>query len=237
MEESSAGMDDQPVYRTLADIARERIIRDIVELRLHPGEIVQLNDLASEYGMSRTPVREALARMQQTGLITSIPYKGYRVRPLDKRDIEDVIFMRALLEPKSAECAALRISDDELAELATIRPPQVDKFDLEFDRYSERFHTFIGHASGSRRLGDMIALVYRDLARLQYAGLSRTVPSDVVAAHETILAALQAHDAAAASAAMKEHVLVVHAKALEQALAGEEMLGYADLREATDSQQ
>ncbi len=237
MAASPAEMGDQPVYRTLADVARERIIRDIVELRLHPGEIVQLNDLATAYGMSRTPVREALARMQQTGLITSIPYKGYRVRPLDKRDIEDVIFMRALLEPTSAECAARRISDDELAELANIRPPQVEKFDFEFDRYSERFHTFIGTASGSRRLGDMIALVYRDLARLQYAGLSRTVPADVVAAHETILAALQAHDAEAARAAMKEHVLVVHAKALEQALAGEELSGNAEERSAVRTQE
>lgn len=214
---------EQVVHHTLADVARERILQDIVELRLHPGEIFQLNDLAHAYGMSRTPVREALARMQQSGLITSIPYKGYRVRSLDKDDIEDVIFMRALLEPKSAERAALRITDQELTELSEIRPPQTDKFNLEFDRYSERFHTFIGHASGSRRLADMIKTVYQDVARMQYAGLSRTVPKDIVAAHEKILAALHQHDAEAAGAAMREHVLIVHAKALEEVRANDDL--------------
>lgn len=221
MPVARVNLGEQVVHHTLADVARERILQDVIELRLRPGEIFQLNDLANAYGMSRTPVREALARMQQSGLITSIPYKGYRVRPLDKHDIEDVIFMRALLEPKSAERAAARITDQELAELSGIRPPRTEKFNLEFDRYSEQFHIFIGQVSGSRRLADMIASVYRDLARLQYAGLSRTVPEDIVAAHEKILAALHDHDAETASTTMREHVLTVHAKALEEVRAND----------------
>ncbi len=220
-------LSEQVVHRSLADLARERIMQDIIELRLHPGEIVQLKDLAEAYGMSRTPVREALAQMQQSGLVIAIPYKGYRIRPLDKHDIEDVIFMRALLEPAAAERAALEITDDELAELTELRPPKGDRFDLTFDRYSERFHILIGQASRSRRLADMIGMVYRDLARLQYAGLSRAVPKEIVTAHDKIVSALRAHDPQAARKAMADHVLVVHAKALEEVRAGEGALPQA----------
>lgn len=207
---------DRVVRTSLADVARERIMQDIIELRLHPGDIVQLKDLAQAYGMSRTPIREALAQMQEAGLITSIPYRGYRVRPLDKSDIEDVIFMRALLEPPAAERAALRMTPEALEELASPRPPQTDSLNLEFDRYSERFHNLIGQASGSRRLAEMIAMVYRDLARLQYAGLSRSVPQEIVHAHDGIVDALQRRDSKAARELMSHHVLVVHAKALDE---------------------
>lgn len=216
-------MSEQAVYRSLADLARERIMQDIIKLRLHPGEIVQLKDLAHAYGMSRTPVREALAQMQQSGLIKAIPYKGYRIRSLDKHDIEDVIFMRALLEPVAAARAAAEITDDELDELTALRPPDTDTMDLDFDRYSERFHVLIATASRSGRLADMIASVYRDQARLQYAGLSRSVPSAIVRAHDKILAALRCHDAKAARKAMRRHVLLVHAKALDE-VRGEDAL-------------
>jgi GntR family transcriptional regulator, rspAB operon transcriptional repressor len=209
-------LSEHVVRRSLADLARERIMQDIIQLRLHPGEIVQLKDLAQAYGMSRTPVREALAQMQHSGLISAIPYKGYRIRPLEKHDIEDVIFMRGLLEPAAAERAALEITEEELAELDELRPPKTDKLDLEFDRYSERFHTLIGEASRSRRLAEMISSVYRDLARLQYAGLSRSVPKEIVKAHDEIVDALRRRDPRAAHEAMKHHVLVVHAKALEE---------------------
>lgn len=209
-------LSEQVVHRSLADLARERIMQDIIQLRLRPGEIVQLKDLAQAYGMSRTPVREALAQMQHSGLINAIPYKGYRIRPLDKHDIEDVIFMRSLLEPAAARRAAIEISDDDLAELSALRPPQTETLDLEFDRYSERFHALVGEASGSRRLAEMIVTVYRDLARLQYAGLSRSVPKDIVKAHNTIIDALRRRDPDAAHDAMKKHVLLVHAKALDE---------------------
>ena len=93
-------LSDQVVHRSLADLARERIMQDIIQSRLLPGEIVQLKNLAEAYGMSRTPVREALTQLQQSGLVLAIPYKGYRIRPLEKRDIEDVIFMRGLPRAK-----------------------------------------------------------------------------------------------------------------------------------------
>lgn len=209
-------LSEQVVRRSLADVARERIMQDILQLRLRPGEIVQLKDLAEAYGMSRTPVREALANMRHSGLVTSIPYKGYRIRPLDKYDIEDVIFMRSLLEPAAAERAAVGITADQLEELTSLRPPDTDQMNLDFDRYSERFHTLIGQASGSRRLGEMVVTVYRDLVRLQSAGLSRSVPKKIVAAHDGILEAITRHDPERARDAMRKHVLLVHKKALDE---------------------
>ena len=207
-------LSEQVVHRSLADLARERILQDILQHRLEPGEMVQLKSLAEAYGMSRTPVREALTNLQQSGLVVSVPYKGYRIRPLEKSDIEDVIFMRGLLEPVAAERAATRITDEELDELASLLPPQTEQLDLEFDRYSERFHMMVGSASGSRRLADMVGTIYRDVRRLQSAGLSRSVAKDIVAEHEEIVEALRARDAEKARDAMSRHVLLVHAKAL-----------------------
>lgn len=207
-------LSEQVVHRSLADLARERILQDILQHRLEPGEMVQLKDLAEAYGMSRTPVREALTQLQQSGLVVSVPYKGYRIRPLEKDDIEDVIFVRGLLEPVAAERAATCITEQQLDELAAIRPPATDRLDLDFDRYSERFHLLIGAASGSRRLGEMVSAIYRDVRRLQSAGLSRSVPSVIVSEHEEILQALRDRDPERARQAMSRHVLLVHANAL-----------------------
>lgn len=215
-------LSSQVVHKSLADLAREQILQDILQLRLHPGEIVQLKDLAQAYGMSRTPVREALVQMQASGLIKAIPYKGYRVRPLDKHDIEDVIFMRSLLEPAAAELAATTMTDEQLDELAALHPAQTEELNLEFDHYSQEFHTFVGRCSGSRRLSEMISMVYRDLARLQYAGLSRSVPTEIVAAHQEIIDALRSRDPQQAREVMRSHVLVVHAKALEEVRDGDD---------------
>jgi DNA-binding GntR family transcriptional regulator len=83
----------------------------------------------------------------------------------------------------------------------------------------------------------MIGMVYRDLARLQYAGLSRTVPKEIVAAHDKIISALRRHDPQAARDAMSEHVLVVHAKALEEVRAGESVLPQTQRRRTSPSRQ
>lgn len=211
-------MDEGVAHRSLADVARERIMQDILQRRMQPGELVQLKDLADAYGMSRTPVREALTRLQQSGLVVAIPYKGYRIRPLEKGDIEDVIFMRNLLESKAAERAALHITDDELAELEALRPPRTKELTLEFDRYSEQFHVLVGRASASARLAEMITMVYRDVRRLQSAGMSRSVPRQIIREHSQILAALKNRDPDAAREAMSHHVLIVHSKALDEAL-------------------
>ena len=209
-------LSDQVVHRSLADLARERIMQDILQLRLQPGDVVQLRELADAYGMSRTPVREALTQLQQSGFVLAIPYKGYRIRPLEKRDIEDVIFMRDFLEAKAAELAAERITEEDLDVLESLQPPRANEIDLDFDRYSERFHTLIGVASGSRRLAEMVQMVFRDLNRLQYAGLNRSDPSEIIAEHRDIIAALRRRDPEAARKAMSEHVLMVHAKALDE---------------------
>ena len=209
-------LSDQVVHRSLADLARERIMQDILQLRLQPGDVVQLRELADAYGMSRTPVREALTQLQQSGFVLAIPYKGYRIRPLEKRDIEDVIFMRDFLEAKAAELAAERITEEDLDVLESLQPPRANEIDLDFDRYSERFHTLIGVASGSRRLAEMVQMVFRDLNRLQYAGLNRSDPSEIIEEHRDIIAALRQRDPEAARKAMSEHVLMVHAKALDE---------------------
>ena len=208
-------LSNEVVHHSFADAARERIMQDILQLRLRPGEMIQLRDLADAYGMSRTPIREALKQLQQSGLVLAIPYKGYRIRPLDKRDVTDVVFMRDLLETKAAELAAERISDEDLATLESLRPPHTNEVDLDFDRYSEQFHTIIGFASGSRRLAEMIRMVFRDSERLQYAGLSHPNTATIVADHAAIVEAIRRRDPEAARAAMSKHVQLVQARALE----------------------
>ena len=211
-------LSEQVVHHSLADLARERILQDILQHRLEPGEIIQLKSLAEAYGMSRTPVREALTHLQQSGLVQAIPYKGYRIRPLEVDDIEDIIFIRGLLEPEAAERAATGITDEELERLEALKPTELGELSLEFDRYSEQFHALIGVASRSRRLAEMIEVMYRDVRRLQSAALSRSVPKDIVSEHNDIIEALRNRDPIAARAAMAQHVSLVHARALEETL-------------------
>ncbi len=188
---------------------RRTILSEIVQGKLAPGTVIRLPDLADRYGVSRTPVREALTVLGREGVISSIPYKGYLVRPIETADVSDVFFMRGLLEPPAAELAAARLRPDDLERLQealTHPPPTTAAMTLQFDEHNHDFHSTIVLAAGSPRLFNTFEAVYNDVRRLQYAGIGKPRPDLIHQEHVEILEALSRGDGAAARALMSGHI-------------------------------
>lgn len=200
---------------SLVEYVRERFLDDIVRARVEPGSLIQLSLLAEQYGVSKTPVREALTLLRQEGLVEVVPYKGYYVRPIDVREFNDIFYMRELLEGAAAELASEHITEDQLRELERLRAPQVNAMTLEYDRYAHNYHSVIARASNNAKLLEFFELAYNDVRRLQYSGIGRPEPMLIAEEHEVITAALRRRDSSAAGHAMRIHIRNIRQRALE----------------------
>jgi DNA-binding GntR family transcriptional regulator len=179
---------------------------------LPPGGWIDEQALALEYGISRTPLREALKVLAAEGLVVLKPRRGCYVTQLSEQDIDEVFPVMALLEGQVAAEAARRITSADFSHLAAIHD------DLEkhaaannADRFFEanqRFHTALQEIAGNRYLAQLIddarkviKLTRRDSLRLE----GRLKQS--LAEHRQILEALRLKDADLAGQRMHEHLL------------------------------
>ncbi|WP_033292633.1 GntR family transcriptional regulator [Amycolatopsis jejuensis] len=205
---------------SLVDEARKHVLEDIIRGRLEPGSVVQLGTLADKYGMSRTPVREAIKLLEREGLITAIAYKGYLIRPVESGDVRDVFFMRRLLEGAAVQLAAQRIDDTALDHLRRMPPPG-DEMTLDHDESFHDFHRTIVAATGSPRLIKAFENIYNDVRRLQYAGIGQSRKTDLIhQEHQAILEALEARDSIEAQRLMEKHIDLMRTRALEDWVSG-----------------
>ena len=102
---------------TVAEDVYRSLKRDIITLRHKPGAALTENELAGMYGTSRVPVREACGRLQQEGLLTSLPYKGYFVNQISLKEIRECFDLRAVLEVFALELAAKHATSADLGRL------------------------------------------------------------------------------------------------------------------------
>lgn len=205
---------------SLLESVRRRILEDIIQGVLSPGSMMRLQDLAAKYGVSRTPVREALNLLAAEGLVTPIAYKGYVVRSIEPQDVYDTYFMRRVLEGAAAELAADQMSERELRQLRALKAPDVSRMTLSYDEYAHDFHHIIVVAAGIPRLTSSFEAVYNDVRRLQYAGIGNPRPDLIGHEHDLIAEALSDRDPAAARRLMEEHLDAVRTRALEQWVLG-----------------
>jgi DNA-binding GntR family transcriptional regulator len=205
---------------SLVERVRRAMLEDIIQGRAQPGSVIQLSSLAERYGVSRTPIREALSLLERQGLVQPIAYKGYLVRPIEPGDLRDVFFMRRLLEGAGAELAAKHISTEAIQELHALQPPPSTHMTLAYDEYCHRFHLTIAEGSRSRRLVEAFERIYNDVRRLQYAGIGTPRPDLIGLEHVNILHALEQRDPALTRSRMEEHIDKVRARALESWASG-----------------
>lgn len=162
---------------SLTDKAYERIRERIVERSLEPGHDFTEAQLARHLEMSKTPVREALARLQMEGFVQAIPRRGYMVTPLHMSAIRDLFAFRALVDGEAAALAAAHISarqSGELEELlgaSALTPPQMKPDACEIARMiriDNAFHEIIAIASGNERLHRCVVGVLREFERFYH---------------------------------------------------------------------
>jgi DNA-binding GntR family transcriptional regulator len=202
--------------------AYEQIREAIVEGRYAPGQRLVEQRLAGDLVLSRTPVREALLRLEAEGLVVSEKHRGAIVRPVTAQEVEDLYALRTRLESLAAECAALRRTTADLAELdeAVLAFEQAipaavtagETSDLggtrELTRANGRFHDGVLRAARSDRLTRVLAgsvdvpLVFQSLRRFDRPQLERSALF-----HALIRDAIVAQEPDRAGRLMTEHVL------------------------------
>lgn len=102
----------------LADEVYDTLLGQLMSLRIEPGSRVTIDVLARELGVSQTPIRDALNRMEAEGLVVRVPHAGYRIPPqITRHRFEDMLEVRLLLEPAAARRSAERASSEQVAGL------------------------------------------------------------------------------------------------------------------------
>jgi DNA-binding GntR family transcriptional regulator len=215
------GVSDRMDASGAVDIAYRHIRHAIITGELTPGETLREAGLAERIGVSRTPVREALARLSNEGLVLVERYRRARVAQFAGPDVAEVFRLRAKLEGHGARRAARRITEAQLAELEGIEAQMEAAFaDLgwnrhlaDFDRLNNEFHALIARAADSPRLERILAasleLPASIFNRYSEPVDNRTRRTHVQ--HREIIDALRARNPDWAEAAMAGHLFsIVH---------------------------
>ena len=165
--------------------------------------------------MSKTPIRQALKQLEQSGLVVAAPYKGYFVSKLTLHDAWEILQIRTVLEGLAAREACLQLTDEDIGELVDL----LDEAEValkagEVDRCAElghSFHRFLVRKANNGRLSSMINQLNDQFSRIRL--LSYRVPgrlSKSMEEHERILEALQGRDPIRAEELMRDHLLKVY---------------------------
>ena len=188
------------------------------------GSRLRQQELAREFGVSRTPIREALRKLQANGIVELLPHRGAIVHGPTAPEIREAYEVRAELEGLAAELAATRIRDSQLEQLREAeklfrhsitrlvrggRGKGGSSPNGEWTRANDLFHRVIQEASGNRRLVAIVQDLHRSFPRgLTWAALhdSSALLRQNVEEHHDILESIEAHDARAARARMSKHI-------------------------------
>ena len=153
-------MEEKIEHTTLAEKAYEKIRSGLISAHFAPGEVLRIRDLADEYGISATPVREALQRLVAENALEMQPNKSFKVPVLSIERFEEVRRIRLALEPMAAELACPNIAAQDKSTLESL----VESMDqsigeqnrTDYTIQNERFHFLIYENANSPLLLDMI---------------------------------------------------------------------------------
>jgi DNA-binding GntR family transcriptional regulator len=220
MDSTMTGARRLPRRQGLSDDVYEAVKAMLMDLVVPPGERVSIDGLARDLGVSPTPVREALARLEVEGLTTKEALKGYRSAPLlTREEFDDLHDFRMLIEPWAARRAAERLDDQGRALLLEERAHAVEPESATYEGYKNlsahdhRLHSLVTRLSGSRQTRAAFERTHCHLHifRLHF---ERPTGSETVKEHQRLIDAIVERDPDAAEAAMREHL----ANAMEQRL-------------------
>jgi len=203
--------------RSLADQARDLIRAAIFEGRIQPAERLTIERIAAEFGISRTPVREALKALENDGIVRIHPHRGAVVERFDRAELHDRYSVRALLEGYAGELAC-RNAAAALAPVLAARCREIEKAaartraeDLDAVRLlvelNERFHAPILEAARSPTVARQLAALTMPLAYRLYHWRVPARRAVSIEAHRRIARAFAARQPKQVRRLLEEHVL------------------------------
>lgn len=141
--------------------------QDILRCRLRPGAVISDGDLAASYGMSKTPVRQAINLLANEGLVVVVPRRGTFVKSIEFTEVQDVYRIRAVVEPEAAVYASRRAAPSDLDELDELSAATVDR-ELdgpERNEMNRRLHVRIAELSRIPSLARMVNALNEEIER------------------------------------------------------------------------
>jgi DNA-binding GntR family transcriptional regulator len=198
---------------SLGERAYRRLRDSIVQGMLPAGRKISERSLANELGISAQPVREALRRLEQDGMVVTLPRRGAVVAEVGPAQLGELGRIRAALEGVACALAAERMEAGDLAAIAAILPRMkagTEAADTEaLDEANEAFHAIIHRATGNLFLMRSLAALraYDHLGRHRAVGSTPRDMPKALTEHRGIVAALRRRDPALAEARMRHHVL------------------------------
>ena len=199
---------------SIADQIFEKLERDILSGQYPRGEILSEMSLAKQLGVSRTPVREAIRRLEQENILEETG-RGLMVIGISTEEMLDMYEIRLQLEGPSARRAAERITEAELAEMRDTLELQRFYAEKNGDNNSDQiknldsqFHEQLYRASGSKAYCDTLLSLHKKITKFRMASVSkRSRALQSIEEHEAIYHALAAHDCEAAASTAVTHTL------------------------------
>lgn len=198
-------------YLPLRDVVFNTLRQAILYGKLKPGERLMEITLANRLGVSRTPVREAIRKLELEGLVIMIPRKGAQVAPITERDLSDVLEVRLALEELAMSTACRRMTQgdmEKIEEALKVFEECMDSQDVsKLAQADEDFHERIYQATGNRRLIQIIHHLREQIYRYRVEYLKDwDVRAELGEEHRELYHALKAGDAKGAVDCMKRHI-------------------------------
>jgi DNA-binding GntR family transcriptional regulator len=201
---SAVSLAPRALYEEVAENLRQRIFRR----ELEPGSWIDEVKLAQEYGISRTPLREALKVLAAEGLVTMKVRRGAYVTEVSERDLAEVYHLLALLESDAAAVVATQASAAELAELQSLQA-ELEGAVADRERFfaiNERFHMRLLELAGNRWRNQMVADLRKVMKLNRHHSLFKQGRiAESLAEHRAIMQAIEAHDGKRATRLMRAH--------------------------------
>ncbi len=202
----------EPARKRTKETIFQTLRADIISQKLKPGQPIREDELAQSFGISRTPIREMLRRLEHEDLVKVIPNRGVFVSELTQADIEEVLEIRTALETAAARSAALKLTEQDLMELKDISRQLDVAIELQDSIVSfeadSRLHNLILVAAGNRRAHRIINNLMGQIHRIRF--ISGHMPGRMdttVAEHKQIVVALLSMDPDKAEEAMRIHLM------------------------------
>jgi DNA-binding GntR family transcriptional regulator len=201
------------VLKSIRDQIYEAIQQSIVNNSYKPGEELQIDRLAEEFGVSTTPIREALIRLESSGLVQLIPNKGARVTAFQEEDIRDTWEVRKLLEPYAAGLTAEQDVTREIQELNEAFD-MLERGSQDGDLYIQsdiRLHELLYSHLSNELLKETLHNILQRSMRMRYyaedvSRMHDQVVREVITEHKQILQALTAGDREKTAEAVRRHI-------------------------------
>ena len=213
MSENKAAIANPEEYMPLREVVFMTLRRQILRGELKPGERLMEISLANKLGVSRTPIREAIRKLENEGLVEMLPRRGAHVAEITRQELNDVLEIRRSLEELAIRKACSYMTEKDIRELReteesfAILVARKDADLVKLGQADERFHEIIYQGTNNRRLVQILNNLREQMYRFRVEYLKDTEIREVlVREHDSIVKALENRDEEEAVKVMGLHI-------------------------------